>query len=167
MNEIWNWTVRLLGIGLRPEKLIFSQLLLRAVSIFFVALVLMRFGHKRSLARKTAFDTAFVIIIGAVLARAINGSGPFFQTIGISFLLVFLHRLLALFAYRWPTFEDFIKGTPDVLLRDGETLPRVMRRHDVSTSDIEEDLHLCGHESVKQIALARLERSGDISFVEK
>jgi uncharacterized membrane protein YcaP (DUF421 family) len=167
MSEIWNWIVRVLGIDLHPEKLVFSQLILRAVIIFFVALVLMRFGHKRSLARKTAFDTAFVIIIGAVLARAINGSAPFFQTIGISLLLVLLHRLLGLLAYRWPAFEDLIKGTPDVLLREGEMLPQAMRHHDVSRGDLEEDLHLCGHDSVKEIAVARLERSGDISFVEK
>jgi uncharacterized membrane protein YcaP (DUF421 family) len=167
MNEFWNAIGRALGLGTRPEQLVFSQLALRAVIIFLVALVLMRAGHKRSLARKTAFDTAFVIIIGAVLARAINGSGPFFPTIGISILLVFLHRALGFIAYRSPGFERLIKGRPELLLREGELLREPLRHHDISHADLEEDLHLCGKHNLGEIALARLERSGDISFIPK
>ncbi len=151
---------------MQPEKLVFSQLAFRAVIIFFVALALMRIGHKRSLARKTAFDTAFVVIVGAILARAINGSGPFFSTIGIAALLVLLHRALCFIAIRSQGFESLIKGRSDVLLREGQPLGDAMRRHAISKGDLE-DLHLCGHRRAEEIALARLERSGDISFVGK
>ena len=167
MNPFWNSVVSLLGLDLKPETLSFSQLVCRTLVIFFVALILMRLGHKRSLAQKTAFDAAFVIIIGAVLARAINGSAPFFGTIGIACLLVVLHWGLAFIAIRSPGFEKLIKGRPDDLLRAGRKLPEAMQRHGVSSSDLEEDLHLCGHRSTAGIALARLERSGDISFAEK
>ena len=167
MNQFWDWIVRHLGTGLPPEQLDFSQVVSRGLIIFFLALILMRVGHKRSLARKTAFDTAFVVIVGAVLARAVNGSSPFFPTIGVSCFLVFIHRLLSLAAFRWPRFENLLKGRPDILLQDGRTLPQAMRRHDISASDLDEDLHLRGHRAAKEISVARLERSGDISFVEK
>jgi uncharacterized membrane protein YcaP (DUF421 family) len=167
MNSFWNSVGNLLGLDLKPEMLTFPQLICRTLIIFFVALILMRLGHKRSLAQKTAFDAAFIIIIGAVLARAINGSAPFFGTIGIACLLVVLHWGLVFIAIRSPGFEKLIKGRPDDLLRGGKELPEAMRRHGVSSSDLEEDLHLCGHRSPSEIALARLERSGDISFAEK
>ena len=167
MNAFWSWATQALGLGLRPELLTFSQLIWRALIIFVVALTLMRVGHKRSLSRKTAFDTAFIVIIGAILARAINGSAPFFGTIGVASLLVILQRVFAFIACRWPFFEKLIKGRPTDLVENGAPVRQQMRRHDITESDIAEDLHLCGHDSLKQVALARLERSGDISFVEK
>jgi uncharacterized membrane protein YcaP (DUF421 family) len=164
MNGFWDSVVGLLGLNLKPETLSFAQLTCRALIIFTVALILMRLGHKRSLARKSAFDTTFVIIVGAVLARAINGSGPFFPTIGISCILVALHWALAHVAFRSPGFESLIKGRADDLVHDGRKLPEAMRRHAVSSSDLDEDLHLRGHRSIDGIARARIERSGDISF---
>jgi uncharacterized membrane protein YcaP (DUF421 family) len=44
----------------------------------------------------------------------------------------------------------------------------MMRRNHVSTHDLEEDLRLNGHiDDVSQVRLARIERSGDISFIKK
>lgn len=167
MNEFWSWATQAFGLGLKPGLLSFPQLIWRALIIFFVALVLMRVGHKRSLARKTAFDTAFIVIIGAILARAINGSSPFFGTIGISCLLVAVHRALAFVASRSHAFEGLIKGRSTDLVEKGERIREEMRRHDITDSDLEEDMHLCGQTSCQEIALARLERSGDISFAKK
>ena len=167
MNAFWSWATQALGLGLRPELLTFPQLIWRALIIFVVALTLMRIGHKRSLAQKTAFDTAFVVMIGAILARAINGSAPFFGTIGVASVLVVLQRVFAFVAYRSGFFEKMIKGWPSNLVENGAPVREQMRRHDISDSDIAEDLHLCGHGSLEHIARARLERSGDISFVEK
>lgn len=167
MNVFWSWLSQALGLGWKPELLTFPQLIWRALIIFGIALVLMRVGHKRSLTRRTAFDMAFIVIIGAILARAINGSAPFFGTIGISCLLVALHRLFAFIASRSPGFERLIKGTPVELVQGGERIRKQMRRHDITDADLEEDMHLSGHTSCEQIAVARLERSGDISFAKK
>ena len=165
MDAIWNWIVLVLGIGQEPKSLGGGQVALRAVIIFICALALIRFGHKRSLARKTAFDTVFVVIFGAILARAINGSAPFFATIGAALVLVLLHRFLAFFAYHSRAFERLIKGDPDVLLREGVQVREQMKAHKISPADLGEDLRLRGHASAEEIAAARLERSGDISFI--
>ena len=45
-------------------------------------LIIVRLSTKRSLAEKTAFDAVLVVIIGSMLARAINGSEAFFPTLG-------------------------------------------------------------------------------------
>ncbi|HEY1582230.1 MAG TPA: YetF domain-containing protein [Chthoniobacterales bacterium] len=165
MLTAWHFILQLLGIGLRPEQLDLEQVVLRALIIFGIALAFMRLGHKRSLARKTAFDTAFVVIFGAMLARAINGSGPFFPTIVAAGVLVLLHRLLGSLAEHSEKFENLIKGRPDELLRDGRVLAEKMRAHRISKEDLAEDMHLRGHADTAAIALARLERSGEISFI--
>jgi uncharacterized membrane protein YcaP (DUF421 family) len=166
LNAFWNILEPLLGLGVEPKNLTFVQISLRGVIVFIATLIMIRFGHKRSLARKTAFDAVLIVILASVLSRAINGSAAFFATLGGGFVLVLLHRVLALIAYRSHGFGILIKGEPDVIVRDGNTDLRNMRRNHVSTHDLEEDLRLdAASEDLSDIKTARVERSGDISFI--
>ena len=60
------------------------------------------------------------------------------------------------------------QAQPDTIVRDGEYDFPVMRRNHVSTHDLEEDMRLSAHtDDLSKIRLARVERSGDISFIKK
>jgi uncharacterized membrane protein YcaP (DUF421 family) len=167
MNAFWSFIGPLLGLGAEPKDLTFVQISLRGAIVFIATLIMVRLGHKRSLARKTAFDAVLLVILASVLSRAINGSAAFFATLGGGFVLVFLHRLLALVAYHSHSFGILIKGQPDVIVENGEFLWRPMRRNRVSTHDIEEDMRLSlNSEDVSKVKKARVERSGDVSFIE-
>ena len=50
--------------------------------------------------RISAFDYVLGIILASMLARAINGSAPFFGTIFLGFYFVLLHRVLAGLGHR-------------------------------------------------------------------
>ena len=78
MNAFWNSFETLLGLGVEPRDLTFVQISLRGIIVFLVTLAAVRLGHKRSLARKTPFDAVLLVILAAVLSRAINGSAAFF-----------------------------------------------------------------------------------------
>ena len=67
------------------------QMTLRAIVIFFIALVLIRYTGMRMFGIKSAFDICVTIIYGAVLARAIVGASPFIPTIVASSSLVIVH----------------------------------------------------------------------------
>jgi uncharacterized membrane protein YcaP (DUF421 family) len=166
MNTFWNFLNPLLGLGTEPKDLSFLQISLRGVIVFVVTLIMVRLGHKRSLSRKTAFDAVLLVILASVLSRAINGSAAFFATLGGGFVLVFLHRLLALLAYHSHWFGILIKGQPDVIVDDGEFVWPTMRRNHVSTHDIEEDMRLSLRtDDISKVKKARVERSGDVSFI--
>src|ERR1700736_1641982 len=168
MNTFWNFVTPLLGLGAEPKDLTFTQIALRGVIVFIVTLIMVRLGHKRSLARKTAFDVVLLVILASVLSRAINGSAAFFSTLGGGFVLVFLHRLLALLAYHSHAFGILIKGRPDVVVEDGDFVWNQMHRNHVSTHGIEEDMRLSlKSEDISQVKRARVERSGDVSFIPK
>jgi uncharacterized membrane protein YcaP (DUF421 family) len=125
-------------------------------------------GSKRSLAEKTAFDAVLIVVLASVLSRAINGSAGFYTSIGASFVLVLLHRFFAWIACRSHVFGKLIKGSPAVIIEDGKLDARTMRRHLVSEHDLEEDLRLDGNlEDFSKVRVARVERSGDISFIKK
>ena len=82
MNAFWTSFETLLGLGVEPRNLTFVQISLRGIIVFLVTLVAVRLGHKRSLSRKTPFDAVLLVILAAVLSRAINGSAAFFATLG-------------------------------------------------------------------------------------
>ena len=166
MNTFSQLLQGLLGLGLEPKDLTSVQISLRGIIVFVASLVMVRIGSKRSLAEKTAFDAALMIIIASVLARAINGSAPFFPTLVVGFVLVLLHRLFALGAYFSHAFGILIKGEPVVIVENGRIHHRNMRINHISKHDLEEDMRLDAEiEDVSKVKIARIERSGDISFI--
>jgi uncharacterized membrane protein YcaP (DUF421 family) len=168
MNAFSNFLQTLLGLSLEPKDLTFVQISLRGIIVFLATLIAVRIGHKRSLTRKTPFDAILLVILAAVLSRAINGSAPFFATIGGGVVLVALHRLFAFLAYYSHGFGILVKGRPDPIVCDGKCDFRVMRRNHVSIHDLEEDMRLNAHlDELSKVRVARVERSGDISFIKK
>jgi uncharacterized membrane protein YcaP (DUF421 family) len=168
MNAFYDFIGPLIGLGLEPKDLTFFQISLRGVIVFIAALAMVRIGHKRSLSRKTAFDAVLLVILASVLSRAINGSAAFFATLGGGLVLVLLHRLLALVAFHSHWFGCLIKGEAEVIVEDGKMILPSMRRNHISKHDLEEDLRLHAKmEDLSEIRVGRVERSGDISFIEK
>ena len=155
-----------LGLGIEPKDLTSLQVSIRGIIVFVATLVMVRISSKRSLAEKTAFDAALIIIIASVLSRAINGSAPFVPTLVVGFVLVFLHRLLALGAYASHTFGILVKGKPVVIVENGRINQRNMRANQITEHDLQEDMRLDAEiDDVNKIKVARVERSGDISFI--
>src|SRR6202023_2630047 len=152
MNAFWNFIGPLLGLGLEPKDLTFVQISLRGIIVFIATLAMIRIGHKRSLARKTAFDSVLMVILASVLSRAINGSAAFFATLGGGVILVIVHRLFALIAFHSHAFGVLIKGAPELIIDDGDLVLRTMRRNHISKHDVEEDMRLAARtENLKAI----------------
>jgi uncharacterized membrane protein YcaP (DUF421 family) len=165
MNAFYNFVGPLLGLGAEPKDLTFVQISLRGIIVFLATLIMIRLGHKRSLARKTAFDAVLIVILASVLSRAINGSAAFFATLGGSVVIVVIHRLFAFIAYHSHTF-CLLKGRPEVIVENGNPIWPAMRRNHISQHDLEEDLRLDAEmEDASKVKVARVERSGDISFI--
>jgi uncharacterized membrane protein YcaP (DUF421 family) len=168
MNALQNFFLALLGPDGKAAELTLLQISIRGFFIFVIGLALVRIGDRRSLSEKTAFDAIFIVLIGSMLSRAINGTAPFFTTIAAGVVLMVIHRACAFGACKSHAFGKIIKGQPVTLVRDGKFDRVQMRRSLVSEHDFEEDLRLDAKtEDVSTIALARLERSGDISFIKK
>jgi uncharacterized membrane protein YcaP (DUF421 family) len=168
MNALQNFFLTLLGPDGKATELTLLHISLRAFFIFVVGLAIVRIGDRRSLAEKTAFDAIFIVLIGSMLSRAINGTAPFFTTIVAGIVLMVIHRACAFGACKSHAFGKLIKGRDVTLVREGKIDRAQMRRSLISDHDFEEDLRLDAKtEDVSTIQVARLERSGDISFIKK
>lgn len=156
----------LLGLGVEARDLTFPQIALRAALVFVLALVMVRMGDKRFLSKKTAFDAILGFILASMLARAVNGSAPFWATLGGGFVLIALHRAMALCSRRWHWFGILVKGKSDLVIQHGEVIEANLKRNDLSEHDLLEDLRLNGQvDEPRKVRLAYVERNGDISVV--
>ena len=168
MNALQDFFLTLLGPDGKASELTLLHISLRSLFIFIIGLALVRIGDRRSLSEKTAFDAIFIVLIGSMLSRAINGTAPFFTTIAAGIVLMVIHRACAFGACKSHAFGKLLKGKPVTLVRNGKIDHAEMRRSLVSEHDLEEDLRLDAKtEDISKIASARLERSGDISFIKK
>jgi len=166
MTAFWSSFGELLGLSAEPKDLTLLQVSLRGIIVFVATLAMVRLSSKRSLSEKTAFDAVLIVIVASMLARAINGSAAFFPTLGSGFVLVLLHRLLGATAYYSHRFGIMIKGRPAMLVQNGRLERKNMRRNHISEFDLEEDMRLNAKtDDLSKIKAARVERSGDISFI--
>lgn len=161
----------LLGIhwvlGLDVERLTLWQMALRALIIYLAALTMVRLGGgQRFLGKHAAFDVILGIIFGSVLSRAVEGSTPFFETLGAGLVLISLHWLFAVIALRFHQFGRVVKGIPYPLIQDGEIQWDRMNKNYISKEDLIEALRSNAHVSnPSEVKLAHLERNGTISVI--
>jgi uncharacterized membrane protein YcaP (DUF421 family) len=157
----------LLGLGAEPKDLTITQVTVRGLVVFVIAIAVVRMADKRFLSRKTAFDAVLGFVLASMLARAINGSAPFFPTIVAGFALVLAHRFLAWAAARWSFIGTLVKGHDACVIRGGSVDEAVLRRHNLSDHDLTEDLRLKSIQSAREVEEAWFERSGEISVIKK
>jgi uncharacterized membrane protein YcaP (DUF421 family) len=168
MQALHDVYLKVFGPDGHPTQLTLLQIVIRGVVIFVVGLTMVRAGDRRSLAQKTAFDALFIVLLGSMLSRAINGTGPFLLTIAAAIGMMIIHRACAWIAHRHHAFGKLVKGTELTLVSNGKKNRDAMQSTLISDHDLEEDMRLSAKtEDVGDIRIARLERSGDISFIKK
>lgn len=159
-------TLRLmLGVGAPGEQLEVVQVGIKAVVVYVVTVFIVRLGKKRFMGKNTAFDVILGVMLGSTASRGITGSAPLLDSLVASFVLLAMHWLFSAAAVRFPGFGSVVKGHPTVLVRAGEIDWTAMRKVHVTEDDLKQALRSQGISDISQVAEARMERSGELSFV--
>jgi len=166
-ETIHDWMDSWLGLSSRAQELGLGQMAARAFIIYVALLVIVRSGKKRFLGRATAFDIILVITLGSIAARAITGGTAFFATVLALAVLVAMHWVFSWLARDAGFFSDLIKGRSTVLIKNGQVDRAAMQAEHISDDDLAEDLRDRGFGERRDVAEARLERSGRLSVIGK
>lgn len=163
-----NWFMHLQHwVGSEEAPLLWWQMSIRGVIVFFFGLALIRLLGRRAFGELTPVDIVIAILIGSNLSRTITGNAPLLPTLAATALVMLLYWLLIHAAVRSRWISRWFKGRPVHLSRDGQLDPRMMRRTGVGHGDIEESARRSGLDDAGKIQQAVLERSGKISVVPK
>jgi uncharacterized membrane protein YcaP (DUF421 family) len=157
----------LIGFSAKAEQFTIVQGIIRALLVYIVLIVVVRFGKKRFLGEATAFDVILVIIIGSTASRAIVGNAPLFVALAAVIALVAFHWVISLVARDSRFFSILVKGHSTLIIKDGKVQRKNMRAAHMSADDLDEDLRHNGVSEPAQVAEARLERDGKLSVLRK
>ena len=142
------------------------QMGFRAFSLYFFAIILIRISGRRTFGTKTTYDNVVVILLGAILSRAVVGASPFWSTVTAGLVLVCLHRLLAWLTFRYHNVGRVVKGKELLLYSDGEFNYQNMRRCSISERDLKASIRLSANtNSYDKIKEIYMERSGKLSVI--
>jgi uncharacterized membrane protein YcaP (DUF421 family) len=163
MNEL-----QLVLIGPDDGTLTVWHMATRAVIVYIIALALVRLGEKRFIGKFAAFDVILGFMLGSILSRAVTGSSEFLPTLAAALVLVLLHYAGAVVAFRSDWFGTLVKGHDRTLVENGVIDWSAMRRSHISRQDLLGALRENGRvNDPADVALARLERSGNTSVIRK
>lgn len=138
----------------------------RGLFIYAVLMVLFRITGKRSLGQITTFDFVLLLIISEAIQNGMVGPGySITNALVLVVTLVTVDVVLSLVKRRSPRLEQFLDGTPMVIVEHGRPLRDRMDKERVDESDVLSAARREGLERMSQIKYAVLERNGQISII--
>ena len=142
-------------------------MIIRGVIVYLLGITLARF-NKKLLGVRTPFNFILFIMLGSIFANAILDANVFLPTLCTIILLTLLNGLMTALSYYFPPVELFIKGSPAVIVKNGEIQWDVMEKNFITERELFNELHTQLHtHSLKHIEAAILASDGTINFIEK
>lgn len=154
-----------LGLGLAKDQLSLAQVLLRAAVVYLAGVAIVRIASKRLMGSHTPFDFILAVILGSMLARAVNGGAPLLGTLAACLLLVFIDRAMAFVTSRSERFRRAIEGEHLHVVRDGSILRDRLRRHHLTEEHVWAAIRSAGLGDPREVEDAYMEVNGRITVL--
>ncbi len=140
----------------------------RFISIYIVALIIVRFMGKRALGQLSLFDLVIMAGIGdVIIVVGLEQQVSFIKGVLILLVLGGLEILLSMLSYRSKLMAELLEGKPTLLVNDGIMLEENLAKEHISYSDLRQELRQQGVVSISQVSKAVLEACGKISVIVK
>ncbi|WP_231942571.1 DUF421 domain-containing protein [Cupriavidus taiwanensis] len=153
----------LLGEG---DDLAWWQAGVRAAVVFAGTWALLRLAGRRAFGQKSSFDLCIVLLLGAVLSRAVVGATSFPAAFAAALVLVLLHRAVGWLSSRSPGFDRATGGDALDLMRAGELDGERLRGAMLTEEDLKANLRATLQtDSFDDLSRVVLERDGKVTFV--
>lgn len=141
---------------------------LRAVILFFFAVVAMRIMGKRQVGQLEPFELVIAILIAELAATPMEDVGkPLLFGIIPIFALMMLHSALSIITFKNKNMRGLINGKPSVLIKNGEVQYKELERICYDLNDLIGELRCAGFLNIGDVSNAILETSGKMSVIPK
>jgi uncharacterized membrane protein YcaP (DUF421 family) len=157
--------IKIFGEG---KDLTTLQMSCRGITVFVIALLLIRVSGRRSFGLRTPLDNIIGILLGAILSRAVVGASAFVPVIITCFVIVILHRCFGWLISHSKPFGKVVEGNKILLYQDGDFIKENMEKALVCQEDIMQGVRKSAlTENMDTIDKIYMERNGEISAIKK
>jgi len=131
----------------------------------YAALVLtLRLSGKRTLSKLNAFDLIVTVAIGSTLASIVTSKSlALVEGLAALLALVLMQFVVTALSVRFGRIDRILKAEPTLLLRDGQLLPRAMRRERITEGEIRAAARASGVLQLRQLEAVFLETDGSLT----
>jgi uncharacterized membrane protein YcaP (DUF421 family) len=139
---------------------------IRTFLAFLFIFAITRVVGRRELSTLEPFDVIMLVVIGDLVQQGVTQSDN--SVTGILIVLSVVTLMTALFAYvnfRFPRIRPWMEGRPIVLIDNGTTIERNLRRERLTVGELEAEARQQQIPSLTKVRWAVLERNGRISFI--
>jgi uncharacterized membrane protein YcaP (DUF421 family) len=142
------------------------DLVLRAAIVFIVIFAVTRLVGRRELASLEPFDLILLVVMGDLVQQGVTQDD--YSVTGACIVIATMALMTvgsSYLSFRFRPLRVVMEGEPVVLLENGRTIDRNLRRERITIEELEEKARLQQVDSLDHVRLAVLETSGDISII--
>ena len=144
------------------------EIVLRGGLLYLALLVLLRLSGKRTVGQFTPFDLLVLVMLGdAVQGGMIADDKSVTGAVILVTTLLTLNWLAGFLSARSRGVDQLLEGSPVLLIREGTLYEKMLRKSNISHSDLKESMRKAGCIRVEEVRLAVLETDGHITIVPK
>ncbi len=139
---------------------------LRAIGMYFLALLMIRLLGKRALGELGPFD--FVVMTGVghtVVSVALDKSIPYYEGIVILATLAILEYFMGYLALKNQTLSHLITGKPVILIDQGKVVKSNMAKEKFNLDDLLQELRKRGIRNIAEVEKGILESCGGFTVI--
>lgn len=142
------------------------DLVIRATVIFFFVFLVTRVVGRRQLSQMEPFDLILLVVVGDLVQQSVTQSDESVTgALIVISTIALLSVALSWISFRFRKLRLVTEGEPIVLVQDGRTIERNMRRERITREDIEEEARQSQISSIDDLRWAILENDGNISCI--
>ncbi|WP_059103452.1 DUF421 domain-containing protein [Shouchella shacheensis] len=141
---------------------------IRAFVVYLYIFLIVRVLGQRTMSSIDALDFIFGVVIGDILGEPLtDGELPLAGPVSAAALVAILHLGLAFFSLKSTRLRRVVEAAPVVLMRDGQLLPKQLKRMKITLDSFVMDLRLNNIGDLNEVDYAILEMNGRISVIKK
>jgi uncharacterized membrane protein YcaP (DUF421 family) len=144
------------------------DVILRAVCAFFLIFLLTRIVGRRELNSLEPYDLILLVVLGDLVQQGVTQSdysvtGMVLAVSTIALLVVTVSYI----SFRFPRARPILDGEPIIVIQHGRILDSNLRRERLTRTELAEAARMQQIGSLEDVSWAILEKSGQISFIQK
>lgn len=141
------------------------ELIARGAFLFILFMVLFRLLPRRTGGELAPMDLVFLLLITEAASNSMGGYESLADCTVVILTMVALNYITNRLSFAMPWFERMMEHKPLQIIKDGQTIPRNMRKEMLTADELISSLRLNGVDDIAQVRGAWVEGDGRLSVV--